>query len=295
MHKALFWEKEGQSVRCRLCPHQCLIPNGSSGICRVRHNHEGELYSLSWGIVPALALDPVEKKPFARFYPGSFILSAGFYGCNMRCLFCQNWSISQSGPPSPDGDPWSGAGDILSPQALVRTALDMKKHGNIGIAFTYSEPLVSIEYILEAAPLARKEGLRIAVVTNGYINAESLSVLLPHVDAFNIDLKAFTESFYRDLCGASLSPVLQTITAAHRRAHVELTTLVIPGHNDSEDEIDALASWIASLSADIPLHLNRHHPDYRMTDVPPVELDRLASLARTARTHLSCVHTGNIN
>lgn len=308
MREAMFWEAVGSTddngrkrVRCRLCPHECMIAPGARGKCHIRLNLDGVLYAESWGVVPALALDPIEKKPLSRFHSGSYILSAGSYGCNLSCLFCQNHGISQRGL-----DPFAHGGEgtpshtperddrQVSPADLVNEALALRDEGNIGIAFTYNEPFVGYEYVWDTARLAREKGLLTVLVTNGYVNPAPLQKLLPYINAMNIDLKGFSESFYRDLCGGSLEPVLQTIRTAAESCHVELTTLVIPGENSSVDEIDALSQWIAAINPGIPLHLNRHHPDYLMPIPPPMEKEALLHLAEGARRHLSHVYTGNL-
>ncbi len=302
MREAMFWEAVGSTeeserrrVRCRLCPHECVIAPGSRGKCHVRLNRGGALFAEAWGVVPALALDPIEKKPLSRFHPGSYILSAGGYGCNLSCLFCQNHGISQRGL-----DPFNRSGDEpaddrrVLPEDLVNEALALRDEGNIGIAFTYNEPLIGYEYVWDTARLAKEKGLLTVLVTNGYVNATPLQRLLPYIDAMNVDLKAFSDSFYRDLCGGSLNPVLETVRSAAGSCHVEITTLVIPGENSSAEEIDALSRWIASVNPGIPLHLNRHHPDYLMNEPPPIDRDSLFRLADVSRRSLSHVYTGNL-
>ncbi len=302
MREAMFWETVGSTeenerrrVRCRLCPHECVIAPGSRGKCHVRLNRGGTLFAEAWGIVPALALDPIEKKPLNRFHPGSYILSAGGYGCNLSCLFCQNHGISQRGldPFNHSGDEPAGDRRVL-PEDLVNEALALRDEGNIGIAFTYNEPLIGYEYVWDTARLAKEKGLLTVLVTNGYVNASPLQRLLPYIDAMNVDLKAFSDSFYRELCGGSLKPVLETVRAAADACHVEITTLVIPGENSSAEEIDALSRWIASVNPGIPLHLNRHHPDYLMSEPPPIDRDSLFHLAEVSRRSLSHVYAGNL-
>jgi len=292
MHIARFQKPAADSaVECLLCPNACVIPDGAAGRCRVRRNEGGILHAESYGVISSLALDPVEKKPLFHFYPGSNILSAGSWGCNLSCRFCQNHEISQTGCPAVSE---RSGGKRLSPDGLVRAALDSVPDGNIGLAFTYNEPFVSFEYVFDTAILAREKGLKTVLVTNGYVNPGPLAELLPHVDAMNIDLKAFTDTFYRKICGGHLEPVLETIRASAASCHVEVTTLVIPGLNSGPAEIDALASALASISPDIPLHLNRHHPAYRMAEPSPISASELHALAGIARRHLSNVHCGNL-
>lgn len=280
-------------VRCLLCPHRCEIDEGSLGRCRVRQNIEGVLHALSYGAVSSLALDPIEKKPFAQFHPGSFILSAGSFGCNLGCKFCQNHEISQHSVPDPD----SGLFGMLSPDELVFRALSLKDRGNIGVAYTYNEPFVNYEFMLETAQLVRTADMLNAVVTNGYVSTDALEGILPFIDAVNIDLKAFSDSFYRYVCGGSLAPVQHSIAfiAEHYpRCHMEITTLFIPGLNSSENEIKEIARWLSTFSPEIPLHLTRHHPAWKMTSPEPIEPYELNMLAQTAREFLRNVYVGNV-
>ncbi len=292
MHPARFWKPAGDSaVQCLLCPHSCVIKEGATGRCHVRRNTEGALYAESYGMIASLALDPVEKKPLYHFHPGSSILSAGSRGCNLSCRFCQNHEISQTGCPHPS----TLSGDLIMGAAeLVDTAIAALPRGNIGIAFTYNEPFVGYEFAYDTFDRARGKGLKTVLVTNGFVNPEPLAEILPLVDAMNIDLKAFTDGFYRRICGGSLEPVLETIRTCAAACHVEVTTLVIPGLNSGPAEIDALASRLASISPAIPLHLNRHHPDWRMAEPSPISVGELHVLADIARRHLSSVHCGNI-
>lgn len=287
----------GDDVMCLLCPHMCVVQDGASGKCGVRQNRDGALWCTRYGIISALSLDPIEKKPLARFRPGTYILSAGGYGCNFTCSFCQNWHISQTARHAEQElyhAPPGGFPRRMSPEDLARSARDAVPQGNCGLAFTYNEPMINFEYMRDTFRLVRKEGLSTVVVSNGYINPHPLDELLHYVDAMNIDLKAFTDSFYRMYCGGTLDPVLRTISRAAAKTHVEITTLVIPGLNSSRAEIDKLASWLASIRPDIPLHLSRHHPDYRMSEPDPIPVDELLSLASVARKHLMHVYTGNI-
>jgi len=271
-------------VVCTLCPHRCRIRPESRGICQVRLNLAGRLVAESYGRITALALDPVEKKPLYRFHPGSMILSAGSYGCNFRCGFCQNWSISQEKAPS----------RLIMPETLVDLAEQARAQGNIGLAFTYNEPLVGFEYVLDTARLARKLGLVNVLVTNGSINPEPMDELLPWIDAMNIDLKAWQPDFYKRICHGSLQPVLDTIARCAARCHVEVTTLLIPGLNDQDEAVSSMADWLASIRTDIPLHLTRHHPDYRMTDQQPISRQRLLDLVKLASRSLHYVYAGNL-
>lgn len=228
---------------------------------------------------------PSKKKPLRRFHPGSTILSVGSYGCNLRCSFCQNCDIAQS-----DGSKLTLG--RITPKELIDTAVSLQPRGNIGVAYTYNEPLVGYEFVLDCAKLAHERGLYNVVVTNGYICEQPLMELLSYIDAMNIDLKGFTERFYLTL-GGDLETVKQTITLAAKACHVEVTTLVIPGENDSEEEMRELSKWLASVNKDIPLHISRFFPRYQMLDKPATPVDTIYKLAKIAHEHVSYVYTGN--
>jgi len=284
MREARFWETlEKGKVKCTLCPRGCVVAPGERGFCRVRGNREGGLYALGYGETVSLAMDPMEKKPLYHFYPGSYILSLGCNGCNLACLFCQNWQISQSDVPTTH----------ISPQKLVDLAV---KHRSLGLCFTYSEPLIWFEYILDTAKLARPRGLKIVLVTNGIINPEPLEELLPWVDAMNVDLKSMRPDFYKTLCrGAFRDTVLHTIERAHGAGvWVEVTNLIIPGHNDSRGELIELVDWLAGVSPEVPLHFSRFFPHYRLTDAPPTPIETLAWAWEMAREKLDFVYVGNV-
>jgi pyruvate formate lyase activating enzyme len=238
----------------------------------------------------ALALDPIEKKPLARFHPRSMILSVGSYGCNLNCPFCQNSNIARARGSQP-----SLRFNEHTPGALIEIALALKDRGNIGIAYTYNEPLIGYEFVLDTARLAHEVGLLNVIVTNGYINEDPFAALLPHIDAANIDLKGFTQDFYNRV-GASngLATVKRSIELAARALHVEVATLIIPGLNDSTAEIERLATWLASIDQNIPLHLTRFHPAYRMLDVSPTPRATIHRLVDVAARHLHTVLTGNM-
>ncbi|WP_346354706.1 AmmeMemoRadiSam system radical SAM enzyme [Azotosporobacter soli] len=284
MREALYYEAgHDGAVGCRLCPKGCEIKAAQSGACRVRRNDGGRLYSLNYGQCSACALDPLEKKPLYHFSPGQKVLSLGTFGCNMSCRYCQNWTLSQQEP----------ATKYLSPQDAVALALRYRERGNIGLAYTYSEPTVWYEYVWDTAQAAREEGLKNVVVTNGFINQEPLKRWLEVIDAINIDVKAFNKEFYRKICGAELTPVLKCVEMAARRCHVEITTLLVPGHNDDLAEVESLARWLAGINPDIPLHLTRYHPDYQFT-APETPLSMLSAAQEAARTHLHYVYIGNV-
>jgi pyruvate formate lyase activating enzyme len=273
--------KFSNGEKCGLCPHNCVISGGGAGFCSARRNTGGELTAESYGQITSLALDPIEKKPLYHFRPGSKILSAGSYGCNMKCAFCQNYGISQSRAVS----------EYMPPEKLAETSAGIP--GNIGVAFTYNEPLVGIEYILDAAPVIRRNGQVVVMVSNGQINPEPLSELLPLVDAWNIDVKSFAPEFYRSH-GGDFETVKHTVEAAAKVSHVEVTTLIIPGENDCVSEISALAEWLAGISPDIPLHLSRFFPRYKMPDKPPTPQATILRLAEAAKQRLHFVYPGNM-
>jgi pyruvate formate lyase activating enzyme len=279
--EARYYEKlAADRVRCLLCPHSCLILPGARGRCRVRSNRGGTLEAGSYGQLASVAVDPIEKKPLFHFHPGSSVLSAGPNGCNLSCRFCQNFEISQQERPTQQ----------VTPGQLVDLAA---RQGAIGIAYTYTEPLLWFEYLLDVCALARQAGLVNVLVTNGTINEEPLAELLPLIDAMNIDLKSMDEGFYRDVCGGDLAAVLRTIALASRSCHVELTNLVIPGSNDSERNMDDLIGWVAGLNRSLPLHLSRYHPMYRMT-VPATPEATLVRFHKKAIERLDYVYVGNV-
>lgn len=283
--EAMFWEKlDGDKARCRLCPHSCVMSPGGSGVCRARENRGGRLRSLNYGLVSSMALDPVEKKPLYHVHPGGILLSAGSFGCNFGCEFCQNWQISQVRPELAE----------VSPARLVETALSKRaRYPNlVGIAYTYNEPTVWIEHVLEASRMAKEAGLMNVLVTNGFISKEALTESLKFVDALNIDVKAWTEEFYRKAIRGRLKPVLDTVEEALKVAWVEVTYLVIPGANDSDEDIRGLVRYLGSLSPSIPLHLSRYFPNYRMGG-QPTPLTVLERVRDAAREDLHYVYIGN--
>ena len=270
---------------CELCFHHCALDEGQTGLCRARACQDGKIVSLNYGKLTSLALDPIEKKPLRRFHPGSLILSVGSFGCNMRCPFCQNHEISMAGD--------SGIPTVeVSPEQLAAQAAELVPHGSIGVAYTYNEPLTGYEYVRDCAALVHEQGMVNVLVTNGTVEEEPWRALLPLVDAANIDLKGFTPSWYRRL-GGDLETVKRSIVLAAERCHVEVTTLLIPGENDSEEEIRELARWLASISPEIPLHLSRFFPQYQMVDRLPMPVEQVYRLAEAARRYLSYVYTGN--
>jgi len=271
---------------CPVCFRHCRLREGQVGFCRARKNEGGRSISLNYAKVTSVALDPIEKKPLARFCPGSMILSVGSFGCNMDCPFCQNESCSRADEHSVE---WR----VLPPDELALLAEKLRPRGNIGAAFTYNEPMIGFEYVRDAARAVRGRGMKNAVVTNGAVSLDALREVLPYVDAFNIDLKGFADSWYRAL-GGDLSTVKAFIREAAKCAHVELTTLVVPGGNDSEGEMRALSGWVASVDRAIPLHITRFFPRRKMLDRAPTDVNLLKRLAGVARENLETVLLGNV-
>ena len=284
-------------ARCSVCFRHCEIKEGERGFCGVRTCEDGVVCPANYGRITSLALDPIEKKPLRRFRPGSKILSAGSYGCNLRCPFCQNYEISWSDQAAE----FEKTAEYISPEELADTAEYYQSRGNIGAAFTYNEPLVGYEYVQDAARLIHERGMVNVLVTNGTATLPVLEALAPHIDAMNIDLKGFTERYYTRVLGGSLDMVKAFIARAVQLCHVELTTLIVPGENDSEDEMQALTGWVAGLTdaeghtigRQIPLHISRFFPRFRMTDRGPTNVSRVYRLAEVAREELDFVYTGN--
>ena len=281
--EALFYEKQGDKINCKLCPHNCLIKEGAYGKCNVRVNREGLLYTINYGEITSIAKDPIEKKPLYHFKPGSNILSVGSFGCNFSCDFCQNHSISQGRVSS----------EYIPPEKLVEICKSLED--NIGVAFTYNEPSIWYEYVYHSARLLKEtlKNINIVLVTNGYIKEEPLKKLLPYVDAMNIDLKAFNNKYYKDVCGGTVRPVMDTIKISSKECHIEVTTLLVSGENDSSYEIKEIAGFIASVNKDIPLHLSRYFPSYKMKN-PATKLEVMLQDRDIAKEYLSHVYVGNV-
>ena len=271
---------------CELCPRHCVLREGQLGFCRARINRKGYIVCENYGRVTSIALDPVEKKPLRHFHPGAKVLSIGSYGCNMDCGYCQNCEIARA-----DGE--SIRWEAVLPEELASLAAAYRSQGNIGLAFTYNEPLVGYEFVLDCAKLIQARGLVTALVSNGMIEQKHWDELIPWIDAANIDLKAFTQAGYSAL-GGDLDTVKNTIARAQGKMHLELTTLIVPGFNDNETEIQRECEWIASLSPEIPLHLSRFFPRHRMQNVDATPIETIENLARTARKYLSFVYIGNV-
>lgn len=282
MKEAMYYKKlDDKRVICFLCPHVCNIADGDRGACMVRKNVGGILNSLNYERIAALALDPIEKKPLYHFYPGSHILSAGTIGCNLKCSFCQNWHIAQQEAET----------HHITSKKLVDMALTQED--NIGIAYTYNEPSIWFEFVCETAKLAREQGLKNILVTNGFISEKPLKDLLPYVDGMNIDVKGFTERYYKDVCKGILEPVKRTVEIAANTCHIEITTLVVTDLNDSIDEIRELTSWLSCIDKNIPLHLSRYFPNYKLSN-DPTPVNTLMAAKKEAEKSLNYVYVGNL-
>ena len=272
-------------VACPVCMHHCQLETDQVGICHARKNEQGKIVSINYGKLTSLALDPIEKKPLARFYPKSFILSVGSFGCNLRCPFCQNFGISMAAEKEVRTK-------FISPSHLTEQAIELIQNGNIGVAFTYNEPLVGYEYVLDTSKLLHEAGLKSVVVTNGSVTTAIAELVLPHIDALNIDLKGFSEKYYKKL-GGDLETTKKFITLAVSQCHVELTTLIVPGENDTIEEMAALSAWVARIDKDIPLHVSRFFPRYNMVNVDATPVSTIYALVNAARKNLQYVYTGN--
>ncbi len=274
----------GNKIECLLCPHFCKLATGKTGICGVRKNTGNNVELMTYGVISGYSSDPVEKKPLYHFYPGFDILSIGSYGCNMRCDFCQNYHISQNVP--------SITKSVVSPEEIIKDALSAER--NIGVAFTYNEPVIWFEYMKDVAEKAKNEGLKTVMVSNGFVNKDPLDEIIGFIDAFNIDLKAFNNNFYKKLTGADLGPVMTCLKQIARSGrHLEITTLIIPGQNDDEKEMELQSEWIASeLGKDVPLHLSRYYPMFKREDMatPQESLEKLFNIASGILNH---VYMGN--
>ena len=275
--------------KCSVCFRHCEIEEGKTGFCGARECRNGKVVADNYGRITSLALDPIEKKPLARFYPGSLVLSVGSYGCNLRCPFCQNHEISWS----EEAFRFSETAEKISPEELLETALYYRDRGNIGVAFTYNEPLIGYEFVRDTARLVHEAGMKNVMVSNGTAELSVLEEIAPWIDAMNIDLKGFTDRYYRDVLSGSRKMVMGFIAEAVKHCHVELTTLIVPGENDSEEEIRDMCRWIADLDPEIPLHISRFFPRFHMQDRPATSVKKIYRLADLAREYLSYVYTGN--
>ncbi|MBT1248143.1 MULTISPECIES: AmmeMemoRadiSam system radical SAM enzyme [unclassified Thermosipho (in: thermotogales)] len=276
---ATFFNEKDGGIVCELCPRKCFLKDDQMGFCKVRKNEDGILYTMNYGEISAIAMDPIEKKPFFHFRPKDKVFSIGSWGCNFSCGFCQNWEISQVKP----------AVKTVTPVQIVEMA---KNSNSGGIAFTYNEPIVGYEFVLDTSRISHKEGLYNVLVTNGYIELEPLSVLIQNIDAINIDVKG-NESFYREI-GGDYNHILKVIEFLKSRGiHVEVTTLVIPGKNDNEGDLSKIFEDISKIDRDIPLHLTRYFPAYKY-DISPTPIEKLEKLFYIAKEFLNFVYLGNV-
>ncbi len=282
MREVSFARPVGEGMQCLLCPHVCRLTPGEKGLCGVRQNRDNKIIALNYLQVGAWAIDPIEKKPLYHFYPGSIIFSVGSPGCNLECGFCQNWSLARGHSPA-----WE-----VSAEELISLG---RREGSVGIAFTYAEPLMWYETLEEIMPEAQDQGLKMILVTNGFINSRPLKRILPFVDAVNLDLKAFRNNSYEKHCRGNLTTILHSAELFNNHCHLEITTLIVPGINDDPEEIGEEARWIRdNLGEDTPLHLSRYFPAYKYTH-PPVSLKAMMELYQVARDHLPYVYLGNVH
>ena len=279
---------------CDVCFRHCKIEEDSTGFCGARTCRNGKIVAANYGKLTSAALDPIEKKPLKMFRPGMRVLSVGSYGCNLRCPFCQNSEISWS----QKAFEYQNTAEIYTPEEIVQSATKLRDRGNIGIAFTYNEPLVGYEFVRDTAKLSKDAGMENVLVTNGTASLKVLEEISPYIDAMNIDLKAFTNRFYKDFIGGDFQMVQDFIKGAAQSCHVELTTLIIPGENDSEQEMCELSGWVAALEKQagkkIPLHITRFFPRFKLTDKEPTPVSTILQLVEVAKENLEFVFPGNV-
>ena len=273
-------------IVCPVCPHHCALREGAVGRCRARKCVGGKITCINYGKITSLALDPIEKKPLYYFYPGSRIVSVGSFGCNLSCPFCQNHEIAAAGARE------AGYARDMTPEEICEIAEETRSRRNIGVAYTYNEALVGYEFVRDTAKLVHEAGMKNVLVTNGTAELPILEELLPYIDAMNIDLKAFRPELYKWL-GGDLQTVMNFITRAAQESHVELTSLIVPGKNDSLEDMEREAAWIAGIDPDIPLHITRYFPRHRMSE-PPTRVSVMRELKSVAERHLSRVLLGNV-
>ena len=279
--------------RCNVCHHSCNLSEGDLGLCKARKCENGVVKSDNYGVITSIALDPIEKKPINLFYPGSKIISVGSYGCNLRCPFCQNHEISYG-----FGKEYPYETRYIDPEELAQIAYEYREQGNIGVAFTYNEPRVGYEYVIDASKEVHKLGMKTVLVSNGNVTDEIAKAVIPNIDAMNIDLKGFTDSYYTDILKGDRKLVMNFIEQAAETSHVEVTTLIVPGYNDTEEEIKELSLWLSTLKngkgrEEIALHLSRYFPRFMMTDTPATDVSLIYKLKDIAENNLTNVFTGN--
>lgn len=284
--EAILYDEVGKALNCKICERRCILSPGKTGFCQMRENTYGKIYSLNYAAISSAAVDPIEKKPLYHFYPGSMVFSLGSVGCNFRCQHCQNWSISQAELKNiPTRE--------MPPEDAIRIT---KEYGCKSIAWTYNEPTMWFEYTLDSAKIAKKEDIKTVYVTNGYMTEESFQQIEPFLDAANIDLKGMSEKFYHDLCEARLQPVLDNIVRMHdANIHIEVTNLMIPGYNDSEEDIRSMVKFMADeVGVEVPLHFTRFFPQYQMQQLPPTEIKFLEKAHEIAKdAGMKYVYIGN--
>ncbi|MFC1540849.1 AmmeMemoRadiSam system radical SAM enzyme [Candidatus Latescibacterota bacterium] len=281
MEASYYEKRENGGVKCLLCPNFCVIADGKSGTCRIRVNRGGTLYADAYGEVVSLSIDPIEKKPLYHFFPTKPILSTGPNGCNFRCGFCQNSTISQETVMT----------RTVTPENLAAMA---SENGSIGIAYTYTEPFIWFEYVRDTGALVHDRGLKNVLVTNGYVNEEPLRELLPIIDAMNVDVKSMKPEFYSKICGGKLEDVLRTVEIASVSCHIEITNLIITNYNDTDEDFTKLTDWIYSVNPSIPLHFSRYFPQYKFTE-PQTPVETLRNAYKIAKSKLDYVFVGNIS
>jgi len=281
LRKARWWTSRGGKIECLLCPKLCVLPPGETGFCGARKHELGELSIPGYGMVMAESPDPIEKKPLYHFYPGETAWSIGFAGCNLRCPFCQNHAIARASPDS---------GRFISPSRVIETAISS---GARIVAYTYSEPTIHFEYLMDCAYSASNSGLKNVLVTNGNLNSKPASELLSKMDGVNIDLKSWNPKYYEEMLGGNLKSVKSFIETALALCWVEITTLIVPGDNDGEDEIESISEWIASLSNDIPFHISAYHPAYKYSR-PATSASKMKQVYNESSKKLNFVYIGNL-
>jgi pyruvate formate lyase activating enzyme len=287
--EALYYTKISEDkVRCELCPHNCEIKNAESGICKVRINQKGKLISQNYGVVSSIGFDPIEKKPLYHFFPGSEILSIGSLGCNLKCEFCQNWQISQTSV-----EDFKRGEKNLKADDIIELALTKKE--NIGIAYTYNEPIVFFEFMFDVAKKAKQNKLKNVMVTNGFINQKPLNELNKYMDAYSVDLKAFDNEFFKKYTKSQLEPVKETLISIIKAGkHLEITNLIIPGLNDNLETFEQMVIWIReNLGKNIVLHISKYYPTYKLK-IEPTSIETMLELNRIANRHLDHVFLGNV-
>lgn len=281
--KLRFYKEDGNYIKCYLCPHNCSLSEGKFGACKLRTVKNNIPIVINYGEVTSANVDPIEKKPLYHFKPGRDILSVGTFGCNMSCSFCQNYEISQNKPSS----------EFIDIDKLISLIINIPN--NVGIAFTYNEPFMWYEYVYDVAKKIKEydKSISIILVTNGFVNKEPLEKILPFIDAMNIDLKGFTQKYYNEICGATIEPVLETIKIATKYTHVEITTLMVSDENDSVEEIVGISKFLSSIDKNIPLHLSRYFPNYKMKNQPTL-VENIMKAKEEAKKYLNYVYVGNI-